>query len=106
MLPLKEFKQKLLISLIHNYNRLEGFETSKYVKLFCPLLNEPEVVVSAMSANPIALRPERQFNVMAFYNNLAIIKDINRSAAQAFLKPLLLADYIIFPFLARIEERC
>jgi hypothetical protein len=59
-----------------------------------------------MTANPIALRPERQFNVMAFYNNLAIIKDITPSAAQAFLKPLLLADYIIFPFLGRIEERC
>jgi hypothetical protein len=41
MLPLKEFKQKLLTSLINNYNKLDGFEISKYVKLFCPLLNEP-----------------------------------------------------------------
>lgn len=106
MLHLKEFKQKLLISLIHNYNKLDGFENSKYVKFFCPLLNEPDVVVSAMTANPIALRPERQFNVMAFYNSLATIQDIAPIAAQAFLRPLLLTDYIIFPFLGRVEEQC
>jgi hypothetical protein len=106
MLPLKEFKHKLLTSLINNYNRVDGFETSKYVKLFYPLLNEPEVVVSAMTAYPIALRPERPFNIMAFYKDLEIIKDIAPNAAQAFLKPLLLADSIIFPFLGRIEERC
>jgi hypothetical protein len=59
-----------------------------------------------MDKYPVALRPERPFNIVAFYEQLAIIKDISPAAAQSFLTPLLLTDYIIFPFLERVEELC
>ena len=44
--------------------------------------------------------------MIEFYRILSITKSISPAAAQAFLRPLLLIDVIVFPFLNKVEEQC
>ncbi len=103
----QNFKQKLLKVFIEMYNRVQHFQTSKFMKFMPILLSDAAVVKNAMRGAIESLNPSaRNYQTMTYYQHLMMLRYLQPQAIEIFSAPLLKHGIVASHMFELIQRRC